>query len=503
VTADQAYAELVRLAREGTVLASCSDLLEWDEETCMPRGGVEHRAEQLALLAGLIHDRASDPRYGELLDVVEGSHLVADSESTVAVNVRVLRREFARERRKPRTLVVETARVCALAAQAWAEARARSEFESFAPWLDRIFALAREQAEAVGYPDVPYDALLEAYEPGMTTRRVAALFADLAVHLSPIAAALRDRPAPVPEHVLRREFPVDRQRLFAEAVAASLGFDLERGRLDIGAHPFCTAIGPGDIRIALRFHARNVAEGLFVVLHEVGHALFDQGLDRAHYGTPMGEAPSLGLHESQARLWENLVGRSDGFWRHFYPRLRNVFHEALHDIPLDTFRQIINRVTPSVVRARADEITYDLHILIRFELELALLAGDLRSSDLPGAWADAYNRYLGVAPKNEREGCLQDGHWAEGLIGYFPTYTLGNVYAAQLFAAAERAVGPLEETFARGEFGCLLRWLEENVHRHGRRYPVPELIERATGHAPNTEALVESLKRRYPIVTAP
>jgi carboxypeptidase Taq len=333
----------------------------------------------------------------------------------------------------------------------------------------------------------------------MTTSRVAALFADLADELLPMVAALRDIPAPVPEHVLRREFPVDRQRLFAEVVASSLGFDLEGGRLDLGAHPFCTAIGPGDIRVALRFHPFNFPEGLFILLHEVGHALFDQGLEPAHYGTPVGEAPSLGLHESQSRLWENLVGRSNGFWRHFYPRLRNVFHDALHDISLDTFLGIIHRVMPGAARVRADEITYNLHILIRFELELALLRDDLRAADLPGAWTDAYRRYLDVSPRDDREGCLQDGHWAEGLIGYFPTYTLGDVYAAQLFAAAESAVGPLEVTFAAGDFSTLLQWLGTNVHRHGRRFPVAELIARATGQAPHPSALIDSLRRRYTV----
>ena len=469
----------------------------------MPRGGGEHRADQMALVAGLVHDRGTDPRYDELLSTVEASSLMSDAESAEAVNVRELRRDYERERRIPRRLVEESARVTALASQAWAEARRRDDFKSFAPWLDQVFALAREEADAVGYAGTRYDALLDDYEPGLTTDRLSTLFARLEADLVPLASALREIPAPAPMHVLAREFPLDRQRLFAEGVAAALGFDLERGRLDLGNHPFCTSIGPGDIRIALRYFPRNFARGFFALLHETGHALYDQGIDAAHYGAPMGEAGSLGLHESQSRLWENLVGRSHGFWQHFYPQLRRTFHEALHDVSVETFRLVINRVAPGLIRVQADEVTYDLHIMIRVELEQRLLAEDLRAIDLPGAWAELYRSRLGVAPKNDRTGCLQDGHWSEGLIGYFPTYTLGNMYAAQLFAAAERAVGPLDDAFAAGDFRTLRGWLGEHVHRHGRRYAAEALIERATGSAPDPSALIESLRRRYGVVREP
>ena len=496
MTPEQAYEEIVALSRAESVLASCLDLLEWDEEVCMPRSGVEHRAEQRAALAGLVHDRGTDPRYEELLNTVEGSALVRDPESPAAVNVREIRRSFDRERRLPRRLVEEWARVTAVAQQQWAESRRNDDYAAFAPWLERIFALARERADAVGYDGARYDALLDDYEPGMTTDRVTALFANLRSRLVPLVASLRDMPVPARD-VLAREFPIDRQKRFVQETAATLGFDLQSGRLDIGQHPFCTAIGPGDVRIALRYDAHDFASGFFALLHELGHALYDQGLDPRHYGTPMGDAASLGLHESQSRMWENLVGRSEGFWQHFYPMLRTGFLEPLHDVPLETFRRAVNHVTPSPIRIEADEVTYDLHITIRFELELALLSGDLRAAELPGAWNELYDRHLGIRPANDREGCLQDIHWSEGLIGYFPTYTLGNVYAAQLFAAAERAVGPLEESFARGEFAPLREWLREHVHRHGMRWPVATLIERATGQAPDPSYLVESLTRRY------
>ncbi len=459
----------------------------------MPRGGVSHRGEQLALLAGLAHDRATDPRLGDLLGEVESSSLVTDSESAESVNVRELRRDYDRETRLPRRLVEELARVSALSSQSWSEARDRDDFPAFAPWLDQTFALAREKADAIGYEGVRYDALLDDYEPGMTTEQLSTLFAHLREQLVPVVDSLRD--APAASQKLDRDFPLEQQRAFAEGVATKLGFNLEYGRFDLGPHPFCSFIGPGDVRIALRYHPRNFASGFLAVLHETGHALYEQGLDPAHYGTPMGEAVSLGIHESQSRLWENLVGRSRGFWQHFYPQFQAAFD--IHDVSVEEFRGVINHASPGLIRVEADEVTYNLHIVIRFEIERALLSGDLPAADLPGAWNELYQRYLGITPDSDRNGCLQDIHWSEGLIGYFPTYTLGNVYAAQLFDAAERAEGPLEDAFAAGDFGALRGWLGENIHRHGKRYAPSVLIEKATGSAPDPSALITSLVHRY------
>ena len=469
-------------------------ILQWDAEICMPRGGVKHRGEQMALLAGLVHDRSTDPRIGELLSDVEGSPLVADAESIEAVNVRELRRDFDRETRLPRRLVEEMARVSALSSQAWSEARDRDDFKSFAPFLDQTFALAREKADAFGYKDVRYDALLDDYEPDMTTAQLSILFEQLRSQLVPLVDALRDRQhAQMPQ----REFPVERQRAFVESVTAKLGFDLEGGRFDLGPHPFCSMIGPGDVRIAARYQTGNLVNGFLGVMHETGHALYEQGLDSAHYGTPMGESVSLGIHESQSRMWENLVGRTRGFWLHFYPQLQKAFEDELRDVPLETFRAAMNHVAPGLIRVEADEVTYNLHVVIRFELERALLDGDLRAADVPDAWGERYREYLGIAPDNDRNGCLQDIHWSESLIGYFPTYTLGNVYAAQLFEAAERAIGPLEDAFAEGEFSALRGWLAENIHRHGKRYRAAALVERVTGTPPDPSALIASLSQRY------
>jgi carboxypeptidase Taq len=494
VNPDQTYAELIRLSREKTVLASSLAILQWDAEICMPRGGVEHRGNQMALLAGLLHDRATDPRIGDMLASLEGDADAGDAESAESVNLREMRRDYDRETKLPRALVEEMARVSALSSQAWSDARDNDDFKSFAPFLTRTFELAREKADTLGYVEVRYDALLEDYEPGMTTRELSALFTDLVPRLVPVVQSLRAIPKPAA--LDGREFAIDAQRAFSEGVAVKLGFDPGTGRFDLGPHPFCTMIGPGDVRIALRYHADNFPAGFLAVMHETGHALYEQGLDTAHYGTPMGEAVSLGIHESQSRLWENYVGRSTGFWQHFYPGLRSAF-DALDGVSPDEFRAAMNYVRPGMIRVQADEVTYNLHIAIRFELERALLAGELEAIDVPAAWNAQYEKYLGIRPDSDRNGCLQDIHWSEGLIGYFPTYTLGNVYAAQLFEAAEVAVGPLEEAFARGDFAALHEWLGANVYRHGKRYRATDLVERATGHGANPSALIESLTRRY------
>jgi carboxypeptidase Taq len=494
---EQAYEMLIRLSLEETVLASYNDLLEWDEEVVMPSKGMKHRAEQMALLAGISHDRATDPRYDELLTTVEGSSLVSDSESPAAVNVRELRRGYDKECRMPRRLVEESAHVTALASRAWEQARKKNDYKSAAPWLDKVFALAREEADAAGHNGDRYDALLDDYEPGMTSDQLTAIFAQIRDGVIPLIDARRDK-SPPPSPVLRKKrFRLDRQRSFAESVAKAVGFNFDAGRIDIGQNPFCTEIGPGDVRVVLRFYTNDLLRGIFTLLHELGHGLYDQGLDPAHYGTPMGESASASFHESQSRLWENFVGRSAGFWKYFYLQLQSTFDRQLRGVSLETFMQIINRVEPGVLRAEADEVTYNIHILIRVELERAMLSGDLVAADLPGAWSELYQRYLGVIPKDDRDGCLQDSHWAEGLIGYFPTYTLGNVYAAQIFEAAGRELGSLDDAFAAGDFRGLGEWLRANIHRHGMRYRSGEIIRRITGMTSDPSVLVRSLSHRY------
>jgi carboxypeptidase Taq len=491
----EAYAELIRRVREEALLTSCEALLEWDEETYLPPGGVENRSEQRALIAGLLHERGTDPRLGELLHRLEGSDLLADPAAPTAVNVRELRREYDRFVRVPRRLVEDVARTTALAQTAWSRARTEANFSVFRPWLERIVELKRAEAECVGYAREPYDALIEDHEPGMTSHVVARLFEALQRELVPLASQITEAARAV--RAIRKPFPIAGQRAFGEAVATALGFDATRGRFDLGVHPCCTGIGPGDCRLVLRFDTHDFAGGLLTILHEVGHGLYEQGLDPEHYGTPMGEAVSVGMDEAQARLWENRVGRSRGFWHYFYPGAQRRFPRPLNGLSLDQFLLSINQVQPSFIRVNADEVTYNLHTLVRFELERALISGDLKAGDVPEAWNAGYRRYLGIMPKNDREGCLQDGHWADGLIGYFPTYTLGDVFAAQLFAQAEAELGSLEEQFARGEFAELVGWLGRKVYKEGGRRSSASLIQSVTGSRPNHRPLVEALRTKY------
>jgi len=494
--AEAAYAELIAHFRELAVLESCEDLLGWDEETYMPPRGVEHRGNQLALLAGMTHDRLTHPRVGELLADLAHADLVQELHSVPETNVRELRRLYTRAIRLPRLLVEEITRTTCLAQQAWTVAYRKSDFPSFQPWLEKIVVLMRQQADALGYATVAYDALLDEYEPGARSDQLADLFAALRKELVPLAnhlTAVRRRPNGA---ILRRAFPVDRQRQFAQRVALAIGFDFQRGRLDSTTHPFCMTIGPHDCRITTRYD-QGFCDAFFGMLHELGHGLYEQGLDPDHYGTPMGESGSVGVHESQARLWENTIGRSLSFWQYFYPALQEAFPESLRDVGLDEFHLAINNVEATPVRVGSDEVTYNLHVMLRFELEQALLKGDLPVSDLPGAWNEAYRHYLGITPKNDREGCLQDSHWSEGIIGYFPTYTLGNIMAAQLFARAQKDLGDLDAAFGRGDFTGLLGWLRAKVHRHGQRYSATELIEAATGSPPDHCHLIGALRRRY------
>jgi carboxypeptidase Taq len=402
------YEELVARVRESFLLSSCSSLLSWDEQTYMPSGGAAHRGNQLGLLAGLHHERFTHPRIGELLAELTDSSFVVDPLAPPAVNVRELTRTYRRLSRLPRTLVEELARTIPLSQHAWVEARKHNDFSQFSPWLDKILTLKRREAEALmgdelGPQATLYDALLDEYEPGARSAEITRMFADLRRELVPLVTRLTQARRQPNRELLRREFPLDRQRQFAEAAAKAIGFDFHTGRLDTAHHPFCTHIGPGDLRITTRFKLNDFNDSFFGVLHEVGHALYEQGLDPEHFGTPLGEAVSLGIHESQSRLWENAVGRSLPFWRHFFPRAQQMFPETLGSASLDEFYFAVNEVEATPNRVQADEVTYNLHIVIRFELEQVLLSGELAAADLPGAWSEKYRHYLGLTPPSDAE----------------------------------------------------------------------------------------------------
>lgn len=492
-----AYNALIERAREEALLSSCAELLEWDEVTYLPASGADYRGQQMAYIAGLAHEKGTDPRVGEWLAIAENSDLAADPDSPTAAVLREMRRLHERWALLPRSLVEEEARITASAQQEWAAALQDSDFSRFRPWLEKVVDLKQREAECLTGNGPHYDALLEDYEPGAKTAQLAQLFATLQprlVSLLEIIAGSKVRPQVA---LLHREYPIERQKVFSETVAGAIGFDFERGRLDATVHPFFSTLGPHDCRITTRYNRHNFSDAFFATLHEVGHGLYEQGLDAEHFGTPLGEAASIGMHEGQARLWENLIGRRRAFWEHFYPQARQVFHESLHNASLDSFYRAINHVHAGCNRVQADEVTYHLHILLRFDLEQALLSGDLKVVDLPEAWNAAARRYLGVAPVNDAAGCLQDSHWSSGQFGYFPIYTLGAVYAAQLLAKAEAELGDLDPAMSKGDFTALLDWLRRNLYRHGQRYPASKLIEHITGTPASPEPLLAGLERKY------
>jgi carboxypeptidase Taq len=495
-----AYADIVRRSKELGVLNSCAAVLGWDQQTYMPLKGAGLRGEQMAFLAALSHQKFTDPKVGELLAAVEGSQLVKDADSPEAANVREIRRGYDRATKLPQSLVEELARVTTQAQQAWEQAKKASDFPTFKPWLEKVVALKRQEADAVGWKDHPYNALVDEYEPGTTAAELKALFAGLTAELAPLVRAITTSPKQPDRSVLQREYPADRQKVFAEAAAAAFGFDFAAGRLDTTAHPFCSGFGPGDCRITTRYNPRFFSEAFFGVLHETGHALYEQNLPADQFGTPLGSACSLGIHESQSRLWENQVGRGRPFWDHFFPRLRQTFPTALQGVTLDTFYFAVNDVRPSLIRVEADEATYNLHIALRFEVELALLSGDLPVADLPGAWNDRFKALFGLDVPDDARGCLQDIHWSFGGIGYFPTYTLGNLYAAQLMEAARTGCGgadALHADFRRGEFDRLRQWLGVNIHQHGQRFRAGELCRRATGSPLSPEPFLSHLREKF------
>ena len=489
-----AYRELRERGRELAYLGALLSLAGWDLRTYIPPKGHGERARTFAAVSRVVHQKSTDPRIGDLLAAVEDSPLIADPD--VAANVRAWRRDYERAVRVPEQLAAELAEASSQGESAWAELRPKNDWKGFLPYLERNIELRLAYAEAVGYREEPYDALLEDYEEGTGARDLVPLFEELKTEAVALIERLARAPRKPRTEVLRRHYPKAAQETFILEVLPELGYDLRAGRLDETAHPFAVRIHPGDVRITTRYDERHFATAFFGSVHEAGHAMYEQGLPEEHWGTPLGESASHGVHESQSRMWENLVGRSRGFWQHYFPRARSRF-SALDDVSEEEFVLAINEVRPSLIRVEADEVTYNLHILIRFELELALFRGELQAKDLPEAWDAKTEAYLGLRPTGYADGVMQDVHWASGAFGYFPSYTLGNLYAAQLFATAERELGPLDPQFAEGRFAPLLTWLRTKVHRQGRRYPPRELIERATGEPVSARSLLEYQRRKF------
>jgi len=480
------------------VLASVEAVLGWDEQTMLPVAGAEHRADQAAELAAVVHRERTSAAQGERLRTLAAGPLATAGSPEERASIRLLLEDFEKQARTPARLVAELARVGVEAQQAWARARAESAWNLLEPWLERMFALKREQA-ACRSPELDvYDALLDDYEPGCRWRTLAGVFGELREGVGDLARRCAEaRVRPDDRFLVEGTYPVEAQRAFVTTVAARIGFDFTRGRLDSTAHPFCTALGPDDCRITTRWNERSLPTALFGVLHEAGHGLYEQGLPRDWYGLPPGEAASLGVHESQSRLWENLVGRSLPFWRWCQPLAREAFPASLGTVTAERMSHALAAVRPSFIRVEADEVTYNLHVMLRFDLERAVVHGDLAVADLPQAWSDRFEADFGIRPPDDAQGVLQDIHWSAGLVGYFPTYTLGNVYAAQLMAAIRQDLADLDADIARGCFAPLLDWLRSRVHARGRVLPPDRLVEQASGSPISAAWLIASLRERY------
>jgi len=486
-----------------SILAEVSDLsraslvLDWDQETYMPPGGVQNRAEQLSTLSEVAHRRFTSDEVGRLLDEAERDTAKLPFDSDEASLVRVTRRDYDLARRLSPELVAEIARAGSAGRPYWQQARREANFELFLPYLEKNVELNRQVAEALGYEKRPYDALLNRTEPGLTTDELEAIFAELRTAIVPLVADIARHAGAVDDSVLHRGFDADKQVQYALETVAKLGYDLERGRQDISTHPFSIGFGPGDVRITTRVNRDFFNECLFGSIHEAGHGMYFQGIGRNLDRTTLWDGASPGVHESQSRLWENLVGRSRPFWHHFYPSLRKTFPEPLKGVDAEAFYRAVNKSYPSFIRVEADEVTYNLHVLLRFELENDMLEGRLKVRDLPEAWNELFKSYVGLDVPNDREGVLQDIHWSFVGFAEFPGYTLGNIIGAQLMEKIRSELTDLDDQIEAGEFGPLLGWLQENVYRHGRKFTPQELLRRTTGRPLTPKPWIAYVRKKY------
>lgn len=494
------FKELVTRLNEVYDLNMASAVLMWDQETYMPPGGAEARAQQIATLQRLAHEKFTCDEIGHLLDDLRGYERELPYDSNEAALIRVARREYERRRRVPADFVARANQVQALSFNAWVHARPASDFEAVQSWLERILDLSREYAaflNSAGTTPHPIDPLVDLFDPGLTAVELRRLFGELRAALVPLVQAITAQP-PADDSCLQQPFDENRLIAFAMQVATRFGYDLARGRQDKSAHPFMTMFSIDDVRITTRVKERDFSEAFFGILHETGHALYGQGHDRALARTLLADGASSGVHESQSRLWENLVGRSHAFWEYYYPKLQEVFPAQFGDVPLETFYRAINKVERSLIRTDADEVTYNLHVMLRFDFECAMLEGKLAIRDLPAAWKERMKQDLGVVPPNHALGVMQDVHWYSGWIGgMFQGYTLGNLLSAQFFDAAVQAHPSIPAEIARGEFATLHGWLKENIYRHGAKFLPHELVKRATGQELTIQPYLAYLRQKY------
>jgi carboxypeptidase Taq len=487
-----AYRQLCERAREVYLVRSVQGVLAWDLETYLPPKAVPYRADQLSYLEAKAHTLFTDPRVGDWIKAAEQSGFDPGSEE--AANLREWRRAYDRATKIPVALVEEFEKARTLGRDAWITARAESNFSLFKPHLEKLVAITRQKADLWGFKESPYDALIDDYEPGITAAQIRPVLEDLRKALVDLVSQLAGQA--VDESYLDGHYPIEGQKAFSREVASAFGYDFDAGRIDTTTHPFATTLGPFDQRITTRYNESRFEGCLYGVMHETGHALYEQGLPPDRAGLPSGDAVSLGIHESQSRLWENHVGRTTQFWQVWHATACKHLPDLARYSPTELAKGV-QRVAPSLIRVEADEVTYDLHILLRFELELALVEGRLPVKDLPEAWNSRFHELFGLTVPDDRRGVLQDIHWSHGSLGYFPTYTLGNLNAAQLMVAAEKRVPGLTDQLAQGNYAPLLSWLRKNVHQHGRKYLPTDLMTRATGEPTQARYRVEYLKKKY------
>lgn len=488
-----AYERLTALGKELQLVSDSAALLGWDQEVLLPSRGIPYRAEQMSWFCGYVHERFTAAEVGEWIAEAEDQTKAGDV--VAAANCREWRHEYDRSTCLPTKLVQELAEARVHSQAAWAEARKVSDFRRFSPHLQKLVDLSREHAERWGYDDQLYDALIDRFERGATARGLVGTLGSLRTSLLPIVDAATSRP-PYDRSGLSGHYPVERQQAFNREVAESIGFDFEAGRIDTAVHPFCSGMAPYDTRLTTRYDETDFLSSLFGVLHEAGHGLYEQGLPKDWRGQPVGNSVSLGVHESQSRLWENHVGRSRGFWEKWLPRAIHHFPHLMGLTPEDLYAAV-NQAERSHIRVEADEVTYDLHILLRFELECAIFSGDLAIADIPGEWNRRFESYFGLPVRNDAEGCLQDIHWSMGIFGYFPTYSLGNLNAAHLASAAKSQDPAVDAAFASADYAPLLAWMRKHLHEAGSLHLPDDLVTRAAGAPVTSEALVSHLRERY------
>ena len=479
-------------------LGQTSALLDWDQQTYMPKGGAESRSEHSAAMRQITHEMFTSQETGSLLSKSEEDLKGQDPDSDDIRMLSVLRHDFDRETKLPAELVSEIARHTSLSQEIWIRARKANDFASFAPALEKMIDLSLQQAEYLGYEDHVYDALLDAYETGAKQRDIAAMFTDMKPHLVELTRAIANSSNPVDDSPIRGHFPVEKQKELTLQIVSAIGYDTDRGRQDEAAHPFCTNFSRDDVRITTRYNTEFLNQAVYASMHEAGHAMYEQGSPAVYEATSLSGVVSLGVHESQSRLWENQVGRSRAFSKFVLPKLKNAFPAAMSAVDSESYYRAVNMVSPSLIRVEADEVTYNLHILMRFELECDLLKKTLAVKDLPEAWNEKMHEYLGIRPENDSEGVLQDIHWSCGLVAYFPTYSIGNLLSAQLWNSAAQAIPDIDEKIERGEFAPLLGWLRENVHKYGRKFLPHELIKKATGEPLTSKYYVDYLNGGEP-----